>query len=121
MYMETFEFQGNGGYTVTLTEDELVIECKGVKSFWIFYHVKPRVQRIALQELIRVDTKAPGMRPGYARFITKELLEYPSSSYVAVHDPNSVMLEKEDEKAFERLYKLLRKSAKHVTRENQKM
>lgn len=119
--METFEIQANGGYTVTVTDDELIIECKGVKSFWIFYHVKPRVQHLKLDDLIRIDTKAPGMRPGYARFITPAILEYPSSSYVAVHDPNSIMLEEEDEKTFEQLYKVLRKRVKKITREPQKM
>ncbi|MEE1131233.1 MAG: hypothetical protein UHX00_06410 [Caryophanon sp.] len=119
--METFEFVGNGGYIATLTDDELIIECKGVKSFWIFYHVKPRVKHIPIADIIRIDTKNPGIRPGYVRFMTPEIMEYQSSSYVAVHDPNSIMLEEEDMASFDRLFKLLKKKNKQITRENQKM
>lgn len=118
---ETFEFDHNGGYIATLTDDELIIECKGLKGF-IFYRAKPRIQHIALDDILRIDTKEPGMKLGYGRFITEALLEHPSSSYVAMNDPNSIMIENdEEEEMLNILIKKLRKKRKNITVQVNKM
>lgn len=113
--METFEFDSNGGYTATLTDEELIIECKGIKGFLFFYRVKPRTTHIPLAQIVAIDVKSAGIRQGYGRFITPELEEYPSSSYMAMHDTNSIITDNDEEdELLHILIKKITKKHKHI-------
>ena len=97
--MKTFEFKMQGGTTIEVDKDAITISIKGIKGRF-FHRVKPRTKTIPLNEVLRLDYKGAGMTIGYLRVITKELLPYPSSMYVAEHDPNSFIYDKDERQKF---------------------
>lgn len=111
--MTTFSFRLFGGYKVTINEKEMTIHYNGEK-FWIFTKAKPRTKTIAFADILRVDYKESGMTFGYVRLITKENEAYISSSYVAEHDENAFMVEKDELVPLNNVLDLLKKRCKTI-------
>ena len=118
--MKTFEFNLQGGITVTFGEDALTIKVAGVKG-WIFHKLKPYETVIPYEDVLQVDYKGAGITIGYIRFITKPLAAYPSSMYVAQSCPNSIIFEKEEMDTFNALMDEIQRVFPHVPKEVQKM
>ena len=114
--MKSFEFKLYGGFTLTFDKETLTIDVKGVKGLF-FQRVKPRHKVIPLDQILRIDYKGAGMTVGYVRFITPELVDYPSSMYVAENDENSLIFEKDELENFNVLMDYLHKKLPQV--ENQ--
>lgn len=94
--MSTFSFKLFGGYKVTLDNKNITIQYAGEK-FLFFQKSKPRENTFSLNDIIRVDYKeATSMTFGYVRFVTAEMDQYVSSSYMARHDVYSFMVERDE-------------------------
>ena len=117
--MKTFSFRLFGGYKVTLDDKGITIHYNGEK-FWIFTSSKPRTKTIAFSDILRIDYKESGMTFGYVRLITKENVEYISSSYVAQHDENAFMVEKDELPLLNEVLDLLKKHCKTIEFEHMK-
>lgn len=117
--MKTFSFKLFGGYKVTIDKHNLTIDYHGEK-WWFLTKAKPRKKTIAFEDIIRVDYKESGMTFGYVRIITKENEEYLSSSYVAQHDLNSFMVEKDEAVKLIEVLDLLKKHCKTIQFEHLK-
>lgn len=111
--MKTYSFKLFGGYQVEVDKNEVAIDYNGEK-WWIITRAKPRKKTIAFDELIRIDYKESGITFGYVRFITKENEEYLSSSYVAQHDENAFMVEKDELAKLNEVLELLKKYNKNI-------
>lgn len=111
--MKTFSFRLFGGYKVTIGDRDMTIDYNGEK-WWFITRAKPRTKTIAFDEIVRVDYKESGMTFGYIRLVTKENEEYASSSYVAQHDPNSFMIEKDEVAKLNEVLDLLKKHCKKI-------
>lgn len=118
--MKNFQFNLKGGITVEFGEDSLTIDVTGVKG-WIFQKTKPYKTVIYYNDVLRIDYKGAGMTIGYIRFITKPLLEYPSSMYVAQNCPNSIIFEKEEMDTFNALMDEIQRHFPNIQKETQKM
>lgn len=117
--MTVFSFRLFGGYKVTMNDKEMTIDYNGEK-FWIFTTAKPRTKTIAFSTIVRVDYKEAGMTFGYVRLITKDNEEYLSSSYVAQHDENAFMVEKDELVKLNEVLDLLKKRCKTIEFEHLK-
>ena len=93
--MNTFSFRLFGGYKVHLDKTEITIDYAGEK-IWFIQRAKPRTKTIYYRDILRVEYKEAGMTFGYVRLITKENEEFLSSTYVAQHDENAFMVEKDE-------------------------
>lgn len=111
--MKTFSFKLFGGYNITIDQKEMKIDYLGEK-WWIITKAKPRTKVIPLGEILRVDYKESGMTFGYVRLITKENEEYASSTYVARHDENAFMVEKDELAKLNEVLNLLKKHNKKI-------
>lgn len=109
--MNTFSFRLFGGYKVTIDQKEVTIDYAGEK-LWFITRSKPRTKTTPFSDIMRIDYKESGMSFGYVRIITKENVDYPSSTYVAQHDANAFMLEKDELAKLNEVLDLLRKHAK---------
>ena len=118
--MKSFEFKLYGGFTLTFDKEALTIDVKGMKGLF-FQRVKPRHKVIPYDQILRVDYKGAGMTVGYIRFITPELVDYPSSMYVAEHDENSLIFEKDELEKFNELMNYIHKKLPQVEKELKKM
>ena len=118
--MKSFEFKLYGGFTLTFDKDTLTIQVNGVKGMF-FQRVKPRHKVIPYDQILRVDYKGAGMTVGYVRFITPELIDYPSSMYVAENDENSLIFEKDELEKFNELMDYLHKKLPNVEKVLKKM
>lgn len=118
--MSSYQFNINGGTTVELHEDAITISVKGIKG-WLFQRVKPRSNTIAFKDIVRIDYKKASITVGYIRVITPDYLEYPSSLYVAEHDPQAFIFEKEDMAIFEQLMTELHKVLPNIPKQPLKM
>lgn len=118
--MTSYKFDVHGGTTIDIGEDAITISVAGVKG-WIFQRIKPSTKSIPLQDIVRVDYKKASVTVGYVRFITPDYLDYPSSIYVAEHDPQAFIFQKEDNPKFEQLMFDLKKVLPNVTLQPQKM
>ena len=111
--MKTYSFKLYGGYKVTLDKTELTIDYLGEK--WLFIvRAKPRQKKIAYEDILRVEYKEAAMTFGYVRVITKENVDYPSSTYVARHDENAFMVEKDEKTPLNEVLDLLKKHCKNI-------
>lgn len=111
--MKTFSFKLFGGYNIDIDQKEMKIDYLGEK-WWIITKAKPRKKVIPFGEIIRVDYKEAGMTFGYVRLITNENEEYPSSTYVAQHDENAFMVEKDELAKLNEVLGLLKKHNKEI-------
>lgn len=111
--METFSFRLFGGYKVHLDKTEITIDYAGEK-FWFIQKAKPRKKTIAYSDILQVDYKEAGMTFGYVRLITKENVEFLSSSYVAQHDENAFMIEKDELAKLNDVLDILKKRCKTI-------
>ncbi|MEK4427393.1 hypothetical protein [Solibacillus sp. FSL K6-1523] len=111
--MKTFSFKLFGGYNIDIDQKEMKIDYLGEK-WWILTKAKPRMKVIPLGEIKRVDYKEAGMKFGYVRLITNENEEYPSSTYVAQHDENAFMVEKDELSNLNEVLDLLKKHNKKI-------
>lgn len=111
--MKTYSFKLYGGYKVTLDKTEITIDYQGEK-WWFITRAKPRQKTISYEDILRVEYKESGMTFGYIRLITKENSEYPSSSYVARHDENAFMVEKDEKALLNEILDLLKKYCKKI-------
>ncbi|ATP42123.1 hypothetical protein CSE16_20085 [Solibacillus sp. R5-41] len=111
--MKTFSFKLFGGYNIYIDQKEMKIEYLGEK-WWIITKAKPRTKVIPFEGISRVDYKESGMTFGYVRLITNENIEYPSSSYVAQHDENAFMVEKDELAKLNEVLDLLKKHNKKI-------
>lgn len=119
MTMTTLSFRLFGGYKVTFTDKDVTIHYHGEK-FWIFTRAKARTKTIAYSDILRVDYKESGMTFGYVRLITSENEDYVSSSYVAEHDENAFMIEKDELALLNSALDLLKKHCKTIEFEHLK-
>lgn len=111
--MKTFSFKLFGGYNITIDPKEMKIDYLGEK-WWFITKAKPRTKIIPLEEVTRVDYKEAGITFGYVRLITNENEEYLSSSYVAQHDVNAFMVEKDELAKLNEVLDLLKKHHKKI-------
>lgn len=111
--MNTFSFRLYGGYKVHLDKSEVTIDYAGEKFLFI-QKAKPRTKTLAYSDLLRVEYKEAGMTFGYVRFITKENEEFLSSSYVAQHDENAFMVEKDELTKLNSVLDILKKYCKTI-------
>ncbi|MGN7477803.1 hypothetical protein ACTHOQ_08095 [Solibacillus silvestris] len=111
--MKTYSFKLFGGYKVTLDQTEITIDYAGEK-FWFIKKAKPRMKKIPYKEVLRVEYKEAGMTFGYIRIITQENAPYPSSTYVAQHDENAFMVEKDEVGKLNEVLDLLKKLCKNI-------
>lgn len=111
--MKTYSFKLYGGYKVTFEKTELTIDYQGEK-WWFITRAKPRTKTISYKDVLQVDYKESGMTFGYVRLITKENVDYPSSSYVAQHDENAFMVEKDEINKLNEILDLLKKHCKNI-------
>ncbi len=118
--MKSFKFKLYGGFTLTFENDTLTIDVNGMKGL-IFQRVKPRHKVIPYDQILRIDYKGAGMTVGYVRFITPELVDYPSSIYVAENDENSLIFEKDELQKFNELMDYLHKKLPNVEKQLKKM
>lgn len=117
--MTKFSLRLFGGYKVTLNEKDMTIHYNGEK-FWIFTSSKSRTKTIAYSDILRVDYKESGMTFGYMRLITKENEDYVSSTYVAQHDANAFMVEKDELVILNDVLDILKKKCKTIEFQHQK-
>lgn len=111
--MKTYSFKLFGGYKVMLDQKDIIIDYAGEKFLFI-KKAKPRKKAIPYQEILRVDYKEAGMTFGYVRLITEHNAPYVSSSYVAQHDENSWMVEKDEIGKLNEVLDLLKKQCKNI-------
>lgn len=111
--MNTFSFRLFGGYKVHLDKTEVTIDYAGEK-FWFIQKAKPRTKTLAYGDILRVEYKESGMTFGYVRFITKENEAFLSSSYVAQHDENAFMIEKDEVTKLNEVLDILKKRCKKI-------
>lgn len=111
--MDTFSFKLFGGYKVHLDKTEVTVDYAGEK-FWFIQKAKPRKKTLEYIDILRVDYKEAGMTFGYVRLITKENEEFLSSSYVAQHDENAFMVEKEELPKLNGVLDILKKRCKTI-------
>ena len=111
--MNTYSFRLFGGYKVMIDKAEITINYHGEK-WWFITRAKPRQKTIAYEDILRVEYKESGITFGYVRLITKENVDYPSSSYVAQHDENAFMVEKDEKIPLNEVLDLLKKHCKKV-------
>ena len=112
--MKTFNFKLFGGYTVKIDKTDVTVDYAGEK--WLFItRAKPRTKTIVFDDILRVEYKESGsLAFGYVRFITKENEAYPSSSYVAQHDENAFMIEKDEVEKLNEVLDVLKKQLKNI-------
>lgn len=118
--MSSYTFNVHGGTTVELTDDAIKISVVGVKG-WIFQRIKPSTNTIQLKDIVRIDYKNASITVGFVRFITPDYLEYPSSLYVAEHDPQAFIFDKDDTQLFEQLMMDLKKALPNVQMQQHKL
>lgn len=111
--MKTFSFSLYGGYQVNMDKGEVTIDYKGEK-WWFITRAKPRTKTIPIEDILYVDYKESGMTFGYVRLITKENEDFPSSTYVARHDANSFMVEKDELTKLNEILDFLKKNGKKI-------
>lgn len=111
--MKTYSFKLFGGYKVMLDQTDLTIDYAGEKILFI-KKAKPRMKTISYSDILRVEYKESGMTFGYVRLITKENVEYVSSMYVAQHDENAFMVEKDEVGKLNEVLDLLKKKCKNI-------
>ena len=111
--MNTFSFRLFGGYEVRMDKTEMMIDYAGEK-LWFIQRAKPRTKTIAYRDILRVEYKEAGMTFGYVRLITQENEEFLSSTYVARHDENAFMVEKDELTKLNEVLDSLKKSNKAI-------
>lgn len=118
--MKSFKFNVHGGATVELTDDSITISVVGVKG-WIFQRIKSRTKTVPFNEIVRFDYKKANITVGYLRIITPDYEEYPSSLYVAEHDPQAFIFDKDDMHVFTQLMMELQKVTPNIKKQEHKM
>lgn len=118
--MGSYTFDVHGGTTVDITNDTVTISVVGVKG-WIFQRIKPSTNTIQLKDVVRIDYKKPNITVGFIRFMTPDYLEYPSSVYVAEHDPQAFIFDKADAAKFEQIMMELKKVLPNVSMQEHKL
>lgn len=111
--MKTFSFKLYGGYEVTVNKSDITIDYLGEK-WWFITKAKPRTKTLLFEEILRVDYKESGMTFGYVRLMTQATINYPSSTYVAQHDENAFMVEKDEIEKLNEILDLLKKKCKTI-------
>lgn len=111
--MKIYSFKLFGGYKVILDKTDITIDYAGEKFLFI-NKSKPRVKTISYNDILRVDYKEAGMTFGYVRLITAENAPYVSSTYVAQHDENAWMVEKDEISFLNEVLDILKKNCKDI-------
>ena len=118
--MRSFKFNVHGGATIDVDHNSITISVAGVKG-WLFQRIKPRTKTIPFDQIVRFDYKQASVTVGYLRIITPDYEEYPSSLYVAEHDPQAFIFPKEDTIVFNELMRELQKMCPNIKRQQLKM
>lgn len=111
--MKTYSFRLFGGYKVSLDKKDITIDYAGEKFLFI-NKSKPRMKTVSYNDILRVEYKEAGMTFGYVRLITEENAPYVSSTYVAQHDENAWMVEKDESSKLNEVLDILKKQCNHI-------
>ena len=110
---QTFEFSSNGKFIVTVDDNNVKIQPKGMMNF-INKGGSKGEKSIPLKSITAIQFKAPGLTTGYIQFAYSGSSETKGGTMSAVKDENSITFNQKELKKAEELRDLI-ESKRHST------